>query len=54
MKMNMNIGSESEGTYGGYTASIQDFATSRRAGMERAIVFAKEEKALKELEEVNE
>ena len=44
MKMNMNIGSESEGTYGGYTASIQDFATSRKAGIERAVVFAEEER----------
>lgn len=33
----------SEGTYWGYTASIQEFVADRRAGMERAIRFAEEE-----------
>ena len=43
MKMGMSMKNGFEGCYGGYTTSIQDFATSRRAGMERAIMFAKEE-----------
>lgn len=40
--MVLKIGSE--GTYGGYTAPIADFVASRRAGLERAIAFAKVER----------
>jgi len=49
MKMNMNIymGNESEGTYDGYTASTQEFTADRKAGLERAIAFAKAEQRSK-------
>jgi hypothetical protein len=43
MNINISMRNGSEGTYGGYTASIADFTTGRRAGMERATAFAEAE-----------
>jgi hypothetical protein len=49
MNINISMRNGSEGTYGGYTASIADFTTGRRAGMERATAFAVEERKRKGL-----
>lgn len=39
----MDLNGRFEGTYGGFTTSINEFVTSRRAGMEQAIRLAEEE-----------